>query len=88
MQSIADVINAVNEILYGVHLFISTSTQAIMLTFGHNTFGKRTVCNLQTRIQFNKTSRYRLDKIVDQLFLSKSIPNVRFNFTTCHEICK
>ena len=48
MQSIADVINAVNEILYGVHLFISTSTQAIMLTFGHNAFGKRTVYNLQT----------------------------------------
>ena len=39
-----------------------------------NKFGKRTVQNLPTRIHFLKKSLGQVDKIIDQLHLSKSIP--------------
>ena len=45
------------EIISGVQLLtieMSTFTPAIKLTFGHNRFGRRAVCNLQTRIQFSE----------------------------------
>ena len=35
-----------------------------------------------------KKTRDYVDKIVDQLHLSKSNPNVSFNFMSCQEICK
>ena len=74
MQSIADVINAVNEILYGVHLFISTSTQAIMLTFGHNAFGKGQ-CTIY-RPEYNLTKRHvtELIKLLTNFFYQRVSP--------------
>ena len=57
-------------------------TSAIKLKFGGNRFGKRTMYNLQTRIQFQKksssSSNDQVDKIIDQLHLSKCIPNTNF----------
>lgn len=52
MGSIAKVMNIVNEILSGVKFFISTSTQAVKLKFGHNAFSKKAAYTLQIRIQF------------------------------------
>ena len=57
-----------------------TSTQAIKLKFGRNKFGKRTERSLQTRLRFNKMSRDIVDEIIDQIYPSKIIPKVRFNF--------
>ena len=39
-----------------------------------NKFGKKAVQNLPTRIHFFKKSRDQVDKVIDQLYLSKSIP--------------
>ena len=51
-----------------------TFLPAIKLTFGWNRFGKRTMYNLQIRIYFYKKSHDQVDKIIDQLQLSKCIP--------------
>ena len=54
-------------------------TSAIKLKFG---FGKRTMYNLQTRIQFQKksssSSNDQVDKIINQIHLSKCTPNTNF----------
>ena len=57
------------------------------LTNEHNKFGKRTVQNLQTRTHFLKRSRNPADQIIDQLYLSKIIPNVSLKFL-CQENCE
>ena len=64
------------------------SCAAIKLTFGRNRSGKRTVYNLQTRIYFQKKLSDQVDKIIDQLHLSKCIPNVSLKFISCQGICK
>ena len=76
------------EILFGLRLLTTnvTFTQTIKLIFGCNRFGKRTVYNLQTRIHFLKKTRDLVDKITDQLHLSKCIPNVSFKFKSCQKI--
>ena len=78
------------EILFGLRLLTTnvTFTQTIKLIFGCNRFGKRTVYNLQTRIHFLKKTRDLVDKITDQLHLSKCIPNVSFKFKSCQKNCK
>ena len=58
------------------------------MTFGRNKFGKRKAKNLKTRIYFLKKSRDQVDIIIDQLQLSKSIPNVSFKFISCQETYK
>ena len=65
-----------------------TFKQAIKLTFGRNKFSKRTMQNSQSRKNFQKNPRDQVDKIIDQLHLSKSIPNVSFKFISCQENCK
>ena len=67
---------------------LSTFKQAIKLIFWRNKFGKRTVQNVQTRIHFLKKSRNQVDKIIDQLHLSKSIPKVSFKFIWLRATCK
>ena len=49
---------------------IFVSTQALKLKLGQDKFGKRTMYNLQTRINFRKKSHDQVDKIIDQLQLS------------------
>ena len=49
---------------------IFISTQALKLKFRQDKFGKRTMYNLQTRINFQKKSHDQVDKIIDQLQLS------------------
>ena len=39
-------------------------------------------------MHFWKKSRDQVDEIIDQLNLSKCIPNVSFKFISCQEICK
>ena len=39
------------------------------------------------RIHFWEKSRDQVDKIIDQLHLLKSIPNVTFEFISIQEIC-
>ena len=55
------------------------------VNFECNKFNKSTACNLQTRIPLQKKSHGQDDKITGQLYLSKSIPNVRFNLS-CQDI--
>ena len=74
-----------------VYIFLvkmSTFKQIIKLTVGHNKFGTGTVQNSQTRILFQKKSCDQVDKLIDHLHLSKTIPNVNFNFISCQETCK
>ena len=52
-------------------LEMSTFMPAIKLTFVCNGFGKRTVYNLQARINFYKKSCDQVDKVIDQYHLSK-----------------
>ena len=66
---------------------ISAFKRSMKLTNEHNKFGKRTVQNLQTRTHFLKRSRNPADQIIDQLYLSKIIPNVSFKFL-CQENCE
>ena len=49
------------------------------MTFGRNKFGKRVAKNFKTRICFQKMSRDQVDKIIDQLQLSKSIPKFQIH---------
>ena len=65
---------------------MSASTQAIKLQFRRNELVIRTAYNLQTRILFKKKTLDQVDKITDQLDLSKSIPNASFNLILTHEI--
>ena len=65
---------------------MSASTQAIKLKFRRNELVIRTAYNLQTRIFFKKKTLDQVDKITDQLDLSKSIPNASFNLILTHEI--
>ena len=51
-----------------------TLPPAAKLTFEWKLFGKRTMYNLQIHIYFQKKSRDQVDKIIDQLHLSKCIP--------------
>ena len=62
---------------------MSNFEQAIKMTFGRKKFGKGSVKNLKTRIYFQKKSRDQVVKNIDQLQLSKSIPNVSFKFISC-----
>ena len=48
-----------------------TFPPAIKLTIGQTRFGKRTVYNLQNRIYFQKKLHDQVDKMIDQLHLSK-----------------
>ena len=61
-------------------LEISTSTQVIKLKLERNKFLKLRVYNLHTRIWFSKKSRDQDKKIIDQLHLTKIIPNVSSSF--------
>ena len=74
--------------VYNFLVKMSTFKQIIKFTFEHNKFGTRTVQNSQTRILFSKKSCDQVDKLIDHLHLSKSIPNVDFNFISCQETCK
>ena len=59
MGSTDDVKNVVIGLFLLVSNFlfqVSAFTQAKKLKFGHNNFGERTVCNLQTRRNFQKKS--------------------------------
>ena len=94
MGSQNDIMNMVTwlflKLFYNVYNFIveiSMFKQSITLTIGHNKFDKRTVQNLQTRTHFLKKSRNQVDQIIDQLHLSKSIPNVTFKLISCQETC-
>ena len=57
------------------------------MAFGSNRSGKRIAYKLQTRKHFKKKSRDQIDKISDQLHLSKCIPSAGFKFIYS-EICK
>ena len=61
-----------------------TSRQAMKLMFGR----KRAVRNLQNRLHFQKLSRDQVNENNKQLYLSKRIPDISFNFISCQEICK
>ena len=45
-------------------------------------------CILWTRLPFWKQLREQVDKIIDQLDLSKSIPDEGFNFMNCRKFVK
>ena len=49
------------------------------MTFGRNKSGKGAAKNFKTRIYFRKMSRDQVDKIIDQLQLSKSIPKFQIH---------
>ena len=74
--------------LFNFLVEFSTYKQVIKLTFRRDKFGKKTVQNLQTRMHFYKTLGNQVDKIIDQLHLSKSIPNKSFKFISCQETYK
>ena len=65
-----------------------TFPPAKKLIFGRKRFGKRTLDNLQTGIYFQKKSHDQVDKIIDQFYLSKCIPNISLKFISCQEFCK
>ena len=71
MEPIDDVLIVVTWIFLEVLpwsnlLDITTSTQAIKLKFGHNEFGERFLCNLQTRIRGQVDQlREQVDKVID-----------------------
>ena len=75
-------------LVFNYLLKIFTSTQAMKLEFGRNKLGKRILCSLQIRIRLQKTSLDHVHEIIDELYLSKGILNVSFNFISCHEILK
>ena len=53
-------------------LEISTFPQAIKLTFERNKFGKGQCTIYRLEYSFRKKSRNQVDKIIDQLYLSKT----------------
>ena len=60
----------------------------LKLSFECIKFGKKAVQNLPTRIHFLKKLRDQVDKIIDKLYLPKSIPNVSLKSISCQETCK
>ena len=55
-----------------------TSTQALMVKFGHIKLGKWQCSIYRPAKNFWKKSRDQDDKIIDQLNLSKSFPQCKF----------
>ena len=91
MGSQDNVMNVVTQ-LYLELLTICAAFQQkcyyLKLTVGCNKFGKKVVQNLRTRVHFFKKLRDQVDKTIDKLYLSKSIPNVCLKSISCQETCK
>ena len=67
---------------------MSTFKQAGRFTFERIKFGNRTMYNSQTRLHFKKNSLNKVHKIIDQLHLPKSIPNLSLKFISSQIICE
>ena len=64
---------------------VSTFKQAISLVFWCNKLGRKT-SKFTDQIHFQKKSRDQVDKIIDHLNLSESMPNVSFKFILFSEL--
>ena len=71
--------------IFGVQLLTSNVDlyTNYKVEFGRNEFSKK---KLQSKINFQKNLRDQVNKIIDQLHLSKSIPIVCLKIISCQEI--